>query len=721
MTRFRRRVLSVFVFIAAAVYSSLPLSVAAATVVERAGFASIVHDESARTWTIASTGLSIVFGLDPTRDFEIVRATTPSGRLWIVGGLPDTVLQIGGQTVTFGSRGAGFVYRGVTTTATETRVQLDTTFDLPTARVRVTRHYAAVSGAPAFETWTTIAPLAGSVTTTDLNAFRLAVDPGTVRWINGLQGDNLTTPTDSAFTLQQRDLEAGEAIALGAQGRSSEQTVPWIAIDEGGDEVFFAGLMWSGAWALNAERTDLGIELTLGLGSMSTTSTAPIQGPHAVFGTTRNGLRGAAAAMRTFILRGLRGDRPFEALVTYNTWFTYGTRIDERSMREEMEAAAELGTELFVVDAGWYAGAGRDAADDFTSGLGSWRVDEERFPEGLAALTAHAHSLGMKLGLWVEPERVALSTVGRDDLAKEAWLATTGGSYGSNQAAQICLASAEARQWVLDQISRLVDEAAPDYIKWDNNFWINCDREGHSHGPSDGNFAHVNGLYDLLKQLRERYPGLLIENVSGGGNRLDLGMLRYSDVGWMDDRSAPSVHVRHNLGGLTMLFPPAYLFSFVMDHEAERLLQPSDLPLYFRSRSPGVLGLCFRTEQFSEEERQQIAAEIAIYKTTRGALATASATLLTPQAAPAGGPPWDVLQADAAGGQTIVLSAIQWSDAQDELTIRPEGLSPTATYSVSSVDAGDLGTATGEELMADGVTVAGSPRTAAHIIILQRQ
>src|SRR6185503_18823396 len=301
MTRFRRRVLSVFVFIAAAVYSSLPLSVAAATVVERAGFASIVHDESARTWTIASTGLSIVFGLDPTRDFEIVRATTPSGRLWIVGGLPDTVLQIGGQTVTFGSRGAGFVYR-------------------------------AVSGAPAFETWTTIAPLAGSVTTTDLNAFRLAVDPGTVRWINGLQGDNLTTPTDSAFTLQQRDLEAGEAIALGAQGRSSEQTVPWIAIDEGGDEVFFAGLMWSGAWALNAERTDLGIELTAGLGSMSTTSTAPIEGPHAVFGTTRNGLRGAAAAMRTFILRGLRGDRPFEALVTYNTWFTYGTRIDERSM-----------------------------------------------------------------------------------------------------------------------------------------------------------------------------------------------------------------------------------------------------------------------------------------------------------------------------------------------------------------------------------------------------
>ena len=720
MTRSRRRVLSAFVFIAAAVYSSLPLSVSAATTIERAGFASIVHDESARTWTIASTGLAIDFGLDPTRDFEIVRATTPSGRLWIVGGLPDTVLQIGGQTVTFGSRGAGFVYRGVTTSATGTRVQLDATFDLPTARVRVTRHYAAVSGAPAFETWTTIAPLAGTVTAADLNAFRLAVEPGRLRWINGLQGDNLTNPTDAAFTLQQRDLEADEAIALGAQGRSSEHTVPWIAVDEG-DEVFFAGLMWSGAWALNAERTELGIELTLGLGSMTTASAAPIEGPHAVFGTTRNGMRGAAAAMRTFILRGLRGDRPFEALVTYNTWFTYGTRIDERTMREEMDAAAALGAELFVVDAGWYVGAGRDAVEDFTSGLGSWRVDEERFPDGLGALTAYAHELGMKLGLWVEPERVALSTVNREGLAEEAWLATSGGSYGSNEAAQICLASEEARQWVLDQISRFVDAAAPDYLKWDNNFWINCDRPGHSHGPGDGNFAHVNGLYALLAQLRERYPGMLIENVSGGGNRLDLGMMRYSDVGWMDDRSAPSVHVRHNLGGLTALFPPAYLLSFVMHDEAEPLLDPADLSLYFRSRSPGILGLCFRSGQFNDEEREEIAAEIAIYKTTRSALATAAVTLLTPQAAAAGGPAWDVLQAESAGGRTIVLSAIQWSDAEDEMTIRPEGLSETATYSVHSVDAGELGTATGEELMADGVTVVGSPRSAAHIIILQRQ
>src|SRR5262249_58677051 len=125
------------------------------------------------------------------------------------------------------------------------------------------------------------------------------------------------------------------------------------------------------------------------------------------------------------------------------------------------------------------------------------------------------------------------------------WLAKADDKYGSSQAAQICLASAAARQWVFDQLTRLVDEARPDYLKWDNNFWINCNRSGHGHGSADGNFAHVTALYQLLADLRARYPALLLENVSGGGNRLDLGMLRYSDTAWMDDRTAPAVHVRH--------------------------------------------------------------------------------------------------------------------------------------------------------------------------------
>lgn len=719
MTRSIRCVASLFVFLL--VYAFPSLSAAAPRIVERAGFASISVDEAQRTWTIASSGSAIVLGLHASRDFEIVRALSLSGRRWALGGLPDTFLRIGTKTVPFGSRTAGFVYTNVTTSATGLTVQLDATFDLPASHLRATRHYAATSGSPAFETWTTVAPLQGAVVTVaDLNAFQLTVPPGAMHWVNGLQRDDASNPTDAAFTLQDRELAPGEHLVLGAEGRSSEQTVPWFAIDNG-EDTFFAGLMWSGGWSLTAERSNAGIELTLGLAPMSTAVTSAVDGPHAFFGAARGGLRDASAATRSFVMEGIRGGRALDALVTYNTWFAYGTRIDDETMREEIHGAAELGAELFVMDAGWYVGAGRDSVSDFSSGLGSWEVDEARFPEGVKALTDYAHSLGLKFGIWVEPERVALSTVGQSGLAEEAWLASVGGRYGSSQAAQICLASAAARQWVLDAVARLVDEVQPDYLKWDNNFWLNCDRDGHGHGTSDGNFAHVNGLYDVLAELRTRYPDLLIENVSGGGNRLDFGMLRYSDVGWMDDRSAPSIHVRHIVEGLGVVFPPAYLLSFVMHHDEEPINDASDLSLYFRARMTGVLGLCFRTRQFDASAAAQITREIEIYKELRDSLGAAAGTLLTEQAAVVDGPAWDVFQSSSPGGGTVVLSAIQWDDAVEEHVVIPVGLRPESTYDIESVDNGAIGTATGAELMADGITVVQSPDTAAHILILRRQ
>jgi alpha-galactosidase len=366
--------------------------------------------------------------------------------VWITGGLPDTFIRIDGQTLTFGSRAAGFVYRDVTTSTVGQTVRLDAAFELTASRLRVTRHYAATSGSPTFETWTTITPITGEATVSDLNAFKLTVVPGTVHWLNGLQGDNADNHVETAFSRQQRELAMDDQLALGAAGRSSEQTVPWIAIDSG-PEVFFAGLLWSGAWSLTAERTTLGIELTLGLPAMSTRSSSPIEGPHAFFGVARGGLRSAAAALRSYVMEGIRSGRPLDALATYNTWFAYGARIDADRIREEIDGAAALGAELLVVDAGWYAGAGRDGIFDFTSGLGSWEVDAKRFPNGLKVLTQYAHQRGLKFGIWVEPERVALSTITRAGLAQEPRLAKSGDSYGSNEAAQLCLASAEARQW----------------------------------------------------------------------------------------------------------------------------------------------------------------------------------------------------------------------------------------------------------------------------------
>jgi len=159
--------------------------------------------------------------------------------------------------------------------------------------------------------------------------------------------------------------------------------------------------------------------------------------------------------MRSFIDTAVRHGRAYSPLVTYNTWFTYGTAIDEASMRHEMDAAADLGVELFVVDAGWYK-AGDDPGD-FTTGIGVWEADTDRFPSGLGALSDHAHALGMKFGIWVEPERVDIRTVGRAGLARERWLATQAGRYDPAKtnaradSAQICLASSSVAAMMMSR------------------------------------------------------------------------------------------------------------------------------------------------------------------------------------------------------------------------------------------------------------------------------
>jgi alpha-galactosidase len=186
----------------------------------------------------------------------------------------------------------------------------------------------------------------------------------------------------------------------------------------------------------------------------------------------------------------------------------------------------------------------------------------------------------------------------------------------------------------------------------------------------------------------------------------------------MDDRTAPSVHVRHNVQGLSAVFPPAYLLSFVTDHDTEPLHDAPDLPLYFRSRMEGALGLCFLGSELSGDDAAAISKEITIYKSMRGMVTSGAGALLTQQASAENGPAWDVLQQTTANAQQLVLCAVQSDDGVQTFTVRPKELDAGTLYQIVSVDAGVLGTATGADLMANGIALLQSPVSAAHILIV---
>jgi hypothetical protein len=194
-------------------------------------------------------------------------------------------------------------------------------------------------------------------------------------------------------------------------------------------------------------------------------------------------------------------------------------------------------------------------------------------------------------------------------------------------------------------------------------------------------------------------------------------MLRYTDAAWMDDRTTPSVKVRHNIQGLSAVFPPAYLLSFVMDDSTERLRNAPDLSLLFRSRMSGILGLCFRTAGLDEDETAAMKQEISNYRSIRDALRTASGTLLTAQASTADSPGWDIFQTTPFGNFPVVLWAVQNDRGARSILVRPVGLHHRM-YEVQGADAGPLGFVTGSALMEDGIEIRTSPRSAARMISL---
>jgi alpha-galactosidase len=688
---------------------------------QAAGGASVESDPDAHTWSIGNADIRVTFRINAANDLVLSDIRNPrTNHSFDVLSDADSTVTINGTTSSLGASASGWALDGVDVSEIGTGVQLAFRFHTSKAPLTIVRSYACYPGSPVIETWTTFRANNGaSVTVSNLSTWRSTMLASAVHYTTGLEQDAAGSPIDDAFTVGSDAVSSGSPLLLTARNRSTSEFLPMIAADAQSDE-FFGGLLWSGAWQISATRIGGAIQIAAGLPSLIRTVDAahPLDAPHGFFGFTAGGRGDVSEALRAFIVQGIRGGRGFEPLVTYNTWFAYGTEIDEQSMMDEMTEAAVMGVELFVVDAGWYVGAG--SGMDFDSGLGTWEVDRARFPNGLGALRSYAHSLGLKFGLWVEPERVDRTTVGRPGLVREEWLAKNNGSYQAVRTAQVCLASPEARQWVLDKLTGLLDEAAPDYLKLDNNLWVNCNRSGHGHSANDGNFAHVTGLYDVLSTLRSRYPQMQIENCSQGGNRLDFGMLRYTDTAWLDDRTSPAVHVRHNLEGAMAFFPPQYLLSFVIEDSGEPLVNAPDLPLYMQSRMPGILGLTYRAADLSQRDRDGITAQIAVYKKVRARLRDSSARLLTGQATAGDGPAWDaVQQLDVVSGDTVIY-AFQNDPSTPRVSLQPERLETGATYNVTTPDGMVLRQATGADLMSDGIEIGSSPESSAHVLLLQK-
>jgi alpha-galactosidase len=269
--------------------------------------------------------------------------------------------------------------------------------------------------------------------------------------------------------------------------------------------------------------------------------------------------------------------------------------------------------ELFVVDDGWFG-----ARDHEGAGLGDWFINRAKFPNGLGELIQAVQQLGMRFGIWVEPEMVNPdSELYR---AHPDWAYHVNGrepTLGRNQLV-LNLARAEVVDHLTEQLRRLLsDHGAIDFVKWDHNrSWTEVGWPEQPELQREVWTRHVFGVYEILRRLRSEFPNVWFESCAGGGGRADLGMLRWADQVWTSDNTdaADRLEIQY---GYSRAHTPRVMVNWVTDVPNQQTGRTTPLSFRFHVAMQGVLGIGGDISAWSEAELEEAARLIAEYKRIR--------------------------------------------------------------------------------------------------------
>lgn len=321
---------------------------------------------------------------------------------------------------------------------------------------------------------------------------------------------------------------------------------PFIALcshdttEEHGDAYGF-NLVYTGNFIATAEMdADNGARVLMGINPEGFTwhlePNESFTTPEAVMVYSNKGLGGMSRTFhklyRNNLCRGYWKNRKRPILI--NNWEATYFKFDDEKLYDIAKTASELGIEMLVMDDGWFGD--RNSSH---SGLGDWFVNEEKLKGGLGKLTQRINALGMKFGIWFEPEMVSR----RSELYKTHpdWVLKTPDRHKSISRYQYVLdmGRADVRDYLFNCIKAVLDSANIAYIKWDFNrsltevgsALLEADRQ------QEVFHRYVLGLYELLERILTAYPELLIEGCASGGGRFDPAWLYYSPQIWASDDS----------------------------------------------------------------------------------------------------------------------------------------------------------------------------------------
>lgn len=422
--------------------------------------------------------------------------------------------------------------------------------------------------------------------------------------------------------LHKRNIEYGIYENSSTTNSSSNRHNPAIAIAENANEntgnVYGFNIVYSGNHYSCIERSNHDIlRIQMGINDYcfkwKLKNKEEFETPEVIMTFSSNGFNKMSHNFHKFINNHIirkqwqNAERP----VLINSWEAYFFDFDQKKLINMAKKASEIGIELFVLDDGWF----KNRNDD-KRGLGDYEINKKKLPKGLNFLSNKIHELNMSFGLWVEPEMInkdsdlyrlhpeyAVEHLDRDS------------KLGRNQLV-LDLCNKEVRDYIVNNIIKILDEVKIEYIKWDMNRHIS---DIYSNTKIDrGEFCHryILGLYEIFKRILDKYPDLLIESCSSGGNRFDLGMLCFSPQIWASDDTDPIERLKIQ-NGLSYFYPLSAMGAHVSSSPHQQTLRNTPLSTRFNVACFGCLGYELDLKYLSREEVKEIKDQIEFYKKYR--------------------------------------------------------------------------------------------------------
>ena len=294
--------------------------------------------------------------------------------------------------------------------------------------------------------------------------------------------------------------------------------------------------------------------------------------------------------------------------ILLNSWEASYFDFTGESLLKLASEAANLGIEMFVLDDGWFG-----QRDSDLSSLGDWKVNEEKLGCTLGELITKVNDMGLKFGIWIEPEMVNEDS----DLYREHpdWAFVIPGRRPIRSRHQLVLdfSRKEVVDYVYDQICAVLDQGNVEYIKWDMNRSISDVYSATANSQGRVLHDYVLGLYDFLERLVQRYPNILLEGCSGGGGRFDAGMLYYTPQIWCSDNTDAIDRLEIQYG-TSFIYPCSCVGSHVSaspNHQTERV---TTMKTRGTVALAGTFGYELNLNILSEEDKEEIRRQIAEYK-----------------------------------------------------------------------------------------------------------